>query len=107
MQVIFAINSSKYQIPVDLKVVAVAQLLNFGMIVELVSIVKVFEQLIKAAKEVAKDLHKIQLDGSDERLEREAELFSMLALQDEPEMTIYSMYNLDNPLIYGVRMSSL
>jgi hypothetical protein len=70
------------------------------MLVELVSIVKVFDCLIKAAKDVAKILHNIELAQTD----REAEVFSLVAFQDQPEITMFSMYKLDNSLLYGVRM---
>jgi hypothetical protein len=34
----------------------------------------------------------------------QVEMFSIQALQDQPEMNLYSMYMFDNKLIYGVRI---
>lgn len=70
MQIIFAMISAKNNIKTDINVILLGQLLNLSFILELLTIVKIFDKLIKQAKEVGRILHSIDLDETNKLLIR-------------------------------------
>jgi hypothetical protein len=70
MQIMLAIMSAKNHIEIDYNVVLLGQLLNCCYIAELLTVVKVFDKLIKTAKGIGKILCNMKLDNTEERLKQ-------------------------------------